>query len=387
MQRGADGMTGSDGRTIRLLHVVATDSRRGAEVFASDLSRSLDGAGITQSLTVLRPAHAIGASLVDPGSAIQASDRHYPTRRFDVRILGALRRAVDEARPNVVLAHGGEPLKYSIPATVGRPARVIYRRIGSARGRTMRGIRLSGYRALMRRADRIVAVADAIGEETIDHFRIRPSRVVTIPNGVDGQRMLPASKPDHVRRALRIGPEDTIVISVGAFTWEKDPLAQLAVAERVVSARPQTRFLLVGDGPLRPTAEDAVRTKGLERTVRLLGARDDVPDLLSASDVLILTSRTEGMPGVLIEAGMVGLPAVAFGIGGVPEVVSHGVTGVLVKPSDVDGLAAAVLGLVDDEERRRSMGEAARRHCEMRFDIRGVADRYMELIEEVASSP
>ena len=373
---------------LRILHVVATGARRGGEVFASDLSRALADEDVLQNVVILRgdgdPAVDFSSS---PIQLVRHSANTHPPA-FDLRIAKELRRAIADHRPDVVLAHGGESLKYAIPATVGRPIRVIYRRIGSIRGRTsLRGARLLAYQALMRRASLIVAVADAIRDETIDRFRVPPPRVVTVPNAVDADRVRPAVGRDDVRASLGVPTTSPIILSVGALTWEKDPLATLAIATAVVRARPETRFLMVGDGPMRRRIESAVRDDGLAGRVLLAGARDDVADLLAASDVLMLNSRSEGMPGVLIEGGMLGLPAVASAVGGVAEVVEHGVTGLLAPPGDRATMISSIVDLIDDDVRRRAIGAAARDRCIRCFEIRGAADRYVEILEARGGRP
>jgi len=132
--------------------------------------------------------------------------------------------------------------------------------------------------------------------------------------------------------------------------------------------------------------EAAVRAANLQDRVVLLGFREDVPDLMAAADVLLFASREdgmEGMPAVLIEAGMSGLPVVAYGIGGVPEVVVDGETGVVVRSGDVEALATAAAGLLGDPDRGSRFGAAARDRCE-RFDIRAVAPRYLAVYRELA---
>jgi glycosyltransferase involved in cell wall biosynthesis len=373
---------------LRVLHVVATGARRGGEVFASDLSRALADQDVLQNVVILR---GDGDPAVDFSSPPIQLVRHSADTRppaFNLRIARELRRAIADRRPDVVLAHGGESLKYAIPATAGRPIRVIYRRIGSIRGRTsLHGPRLLAYQILMRRASLVVAVADAIRDETIDRFRVPPPRVVTVPNAVDAARVRPAVGPYAVRASLGIPSTSPIVLSVGAFTWEKDPVATLAIAAGVVKARPEARFLMVGDGPMRRRIQTAVRDDGLAGRVLLAGARDDVADLLAASDVLMLNSRSEGMPGVLIEGGMLGLPAVASAVGGVPEVVEHGVTGLLARPGDRSTMISSVVDLIDDDVRRRAIGAAARDRCIRCFEIRGAADRYVEILEGRGGRP
>lgn len=379
-------MKATGGRHPRVLHVVATGARRGGEVFASDLTRALAKEDIVQHVAMLRSVGDAAVEFAAPITELVRYGEDAPPPSLDVRIMRKLRRTLAIHRPDVVLAHGGEPLKYSIPACMGRRTRVVYRRIGSIRARaSLRGPRLLGYQVLMRRASVIVAVADAVREETIDRFNVPPGRVVTIPNAVDIDRMCPSRDRDQVRAALGIPAGSSLVLSAGALTWEKDPLAQLEIAAAVVRAQPHARFLMVGDGPMRRAIETTVRSDGLAGHVIVAGPRDDVPDLLAASDALVLNSRTEGMPGILIEAGMLGLPAVAYDIGGIPEVVEHGVTGLLVRPGDRATMASSVVDLIDDDARRRRMGAAARERCTSGFEIRGVADRYVKIFERVGA--
>jgi glycosyltransferase involved in cell wall biosynthesis len=107
---------------------------------------------------------------------------------------------------------------------------------------------------------------------------------------------------------------------------------------------------------------------------------------LTASDVLLFASRTdgmEGMPATVIEAGMVGTPVAGYAVAGVPEVVVDGVTGFLVPPGDVDGLTERVVQLLGDEKRRKAIGESARERCLAHFEIQTVAPRYISLYEQV----
>jgi glycosyltransferase involved in cell wall biosynthesis len=365
----------------RVLHVVATGARRGGEIFASDLIGALEHREVVQHVAILR---ACGEPAVDfhvPVTGLTGHEAGRPASAVDPRILWGLRKTLEFQSPDVLLAHGGEPLKYSIASIVGHRVPVIYRRIGSIRGRTaLRGMRLGVYRSLMRRASTVVAVADAIREETIGEFRVPRSRVVTIPNAIDADRVRPHLDRAAMRASMGIPSTAPLIVSVGALTWEKDPLAQLGVVDAVMGIRPEARFVMVGDGPLRRTVETAVRTSEYGDRIHLTGARDDVGDILAASDVLFLNSRSEGMPAILIEAGMLGLPTVASAVGGVPEVVEHGVTGLLCAPDDTTAMASSLIELLDDARRRRSLGRSARARCLARFEIRPVADRYLDIL-------
>jgi glycosyltransferase involved in cell wall biosynthesis len=258
----------------------------------------------------------------------------------------------------------------------------VYRRIGSAPEEIARGPRRAAYGWLMRRADRIVAVADALRREVVRTFRVPSARVVTIPNGVDPARLVPTRGREAVRAELGLAPDAPVLLSLGALVWEKDPMTQLEVAERIRRVDPRAVLLMVGDGPMRGEVEAAIAARGPDGPVRLLGTREDVADVLAASDALLFASCSEGMAATVIEAGMAGLPVAAFAVGGIPEVIRDGVTGMLADPGDVDRLTDAALRLLRDPALRARMGSAARA-ASSGFDIREIGERYLAVYEDL----
>ena len=123
---------------------------------------------------------------------------------------------------------------------------------------------------------------------------------------------------------------------------------------------PNGKLLMIGDGELRPQVEDFIHQNELEDRVVLMGTRYDVPDILAASDIFVLPSRWEGLPYVVIEASMAGLPVVASRVGGIPELVEDSVTGLLVPPGNPEALSEAIQRLLDNEDLRHQMGQAGR---------------------------
>ncbi len=377
---------GDGAQRLRILHVVATGTRRGAEVFAADLARALSHRHLTQHIVVLRSA---GSSEVQypVGPSVLVEQASSPRGADVIRAVRRLRTIVEGWSPHLIQAHGGEPLKYVVAATVGQARPIVYRRIGAAPEWITRGPRRHVQRRLMRRAALIVAVANAIRDETIRVFDISPARIRVIPNGVDPSRLAQSSDRDEVRRRLGILPGSPVVLSVGALTWEKDPMAHMWAAERIRERYPNALHLIVGDGPMRRQLETAMRSVGLNGSLRLLGSRDDVPDLMAASDLLLFASRPdgmEGMPGVLIEAGMIGLPTAAFDVAGVSEVIEDGVTGLLAKPGDHEGLAASAIRLLDEPGTRVRLAAAARERCRAVFGIDGIASQYLSVYRELS---
>jgi glycosyltransferase involved in cell wall biosynthesis len=368
---------------MKVLHVVATSRRRGAEVFASDLVNSLADIGVSQRVAVIHRDRDLGVSLGCPVDYLRAKGRGLPMVRIDPSALLRLRTLVSEWSPDILQAHGGEPLKYC--ATFGRKrrARVVYRRIGAVHPWTKGRLRKVAHARLMMRAAQVVAVADGIRLEMIRDLHLPAARVVTIPNAVDLTRMDPTRDRDAVRRALGLQPDALVVISLGSLTWDKDPLAHLSVTARVGPSLPKLVHVFVGDGPLRRRLEDEIAARGLAERVLVLGSRSDVGDVLVASDAMLLASRTEGLPACVIEAGACGVPVVGYALGGVAEAVLDGVTGSLCRPGDIDGLAHSLRSLLEDEERRNRFGQAGRDRIRSEFDIRDIAPRYLRLYEEL----
>jgi glycosyltransferase involved in cell wall biosynthesis len=206
---------------------------------------------------------------------------------------------------------------------------------------------------------------------------IRPaSKIRVIHNGVDPSRCLPGAGElergagsrrggaSRGRVVLETRDGGCRVVTVGRLTHQKDPLALLRAWQLIHGSH---RLTIVGDGALRPDLEVAIRQHGLAARVELLGARDDVPDILNEADVFVMASRWEGLPLAIIEAMMSGLPVVATAVGGVPEEVVDGVTGLLVPPGEPEALARAMQRFLDDPQLRASAGAAGRRRALERF--------------------
>jgi glycosyltransferase involved in cell wall biosynthesis len=229
--------------------------------------------------------------------------------------------------------------------------------------------------ALYRSADRLMARATTITICVTETERAAglaartciADRTVVIANAVD---------VEAAPRARHDGDPPRIV-SVGRLAWPKDPLT-LVRALAHVRDHPFSA-LIVGDGPDLPTVDGEVRELGLEAAVQLSGPRRDVPDLLAQSDVFALASRSEGGPISILEAMAAGLPVVASDVGGVPELVVEGETGLLVPAGDAHALATALERLLADPELRRRLGAAGRERVRERFDLNALRSAHLEL--------
>jgi glycosyltransferase involved in cell wall biosynthesis len=369
--------------------VVATAQRRGGETFASDLIRALNRKDVVQRVAILRDSNSRSIAFDAETWPLADNGRRLPGIKVNAGAIRRFARHIREWNPHVVQLHGGEALKHAAIAAVGSPSRLIYRRIGTAPHWMRYGWRRKAHASLMRRAARIVTVAEVLKREAIELFGVPERQIVTIPNGVDPDRIRPEKGRQAMRMSLGIPVDAVVLLSLGTLTWEKDPIGHLKVVERVLGEVPNAVYLIVGDGAMRAEVEKAIARKRLEHRVFLAGYRQDVGDVLEASDVLLFASRVdgmEGMPASVIEAGMKGAPVAAYSVAGVSEVVVDGATGLLSPPGDLQRLEASVLRLLTDHKARADMGRAASERCHLKFAIEGVASRYLAVYEEVLTA-
>lgn len=225
---------------------------------------------------------------------------------------------------------------------------------------------------------------------------VHPTKLVLIAGGtgVNLDRFNPlAVDPLAVRRCLGIKPAVPVVGFVGRLTPEKGCREFIQAAAQIASTIPQIRFLVVGpsDGISQRELEAMAAELCVSDKVLFLGIRTDMPELYAAMDIVTLPSYREGLGVTLMEAAAMGKPTVATDICGCREVVSHGETGLLVPPRDADALARAILELLQDEEKRRTMGEAGRRRAEALFDGRKVFEKvewtYQRLLRQKGYDP
>jgi glycosyltransferase involved in cell wall biosynthesis len=232
-----------------------------------------------------------------------------------------------------------------------------------------------------RLADRVLTSAEAIRRMVIG-AGVPADRVLAMPAGIDLATFVFDRRCPETRRALEMtGP---VIGSVAMFRGSKGHDDLLAAFARVRERHPEATLLLVGDGVRRAGVELRAREMGLGRAVVFTGFRPDVPDLLGAMDCFVLAStRTEGVPQSLLQAFAAGVPVVARNTGGIPEVVTDGVTGTLVRDPAPAALAEAIIGVLADPEGARRRARAARALVESRFSHAAAVERLLAVYAEL----
>ena len=351
-----------------ILHVLPYDLARGAQRYARSLVDSFQADEDTHQIVTLFRSDPV---LLRPDVELDVPQGLMRRAGLDPRVVTRLRRAIRRIAPEALVAHGGESAKYaSLAAPKDLP--MIYLKIGTAHESLNQTARKGLHGFYTRRADVIAAVSSDVAEEAHVVYGVPRSRLVVLPNARDSDVYAPGKLERDIPRLIFVGHLDP----------GKRPDWFIDVVHGLRERRRDFEAVMVGDGPL----EESLRSRAEAEGIAMLGRRDDVPDLLSASDIFVFTSLPpgEGMPGVLIEAGLAGLATATTRVPGARDVIEDGVTGLIVDIDDKDGLVEAVDRLVRDPTLRRSMGKQARARCLERFSLEASAEQWRDLFRRLA---
>jgi glycosyltransferase involved in cell wall biosynthesis len=230
-------------------------------------------------------------------------------------------------------------------------------------------------RLVLRRYNAVTAVSETVKQRLIDSG-VPPARIHFIRNGID-LRPFEAAVPSLRDPSLELGA--LLVGWVGRLSREKGPDLFLRAVAKMHSEFPDARFVLVGEGPDRTELERLIGELGIGDRVQLQGRRTDMPAVYASFDMMVSSSRREGLPMAILEGMASGLPWVATSVGAVPIVVRDGQTGVLVLPDNVEVLAKGLARMMRNTEERARMGIAARRLTESEFSAERMTEEYLRV--------
>jgi glycosyltransferase involved in cell wall biosynthesis len=249
-----------------------------------------------------------------------------------------------------------------------------------------RAHRRLAYRLVARRAFRMVAVSRDVGRYLTASLGVRGA-VETIYNGIDTARLVRPEGRARLRAELGLGPHQPVVGAIGNLFPVKGHTYLVRAAARLAARFPDLTVLLSGRPLLEAELTAEARALGVERQVRFLGFRDDVPALLDAMDVFVLPSLSEGLSMSLLEAMAAGKPVVATDVGGNPELVVDGQTGLLVPARDPEALAVAIGRVLGDRALAARLGDSARRRVLGEFGVDRMVARYVGLYDTMLADP
>ncbi len=235
---------------------------------------------------------------------------------------------------------------------------------------------------------KVVTVSDYVRKYLVEEKGIAAGKVFSIPTGVD----LEVFNPDVVkavsREELGISPDAVIVGTIAILRRKKGHHTLLDTIPSVLKEFPKTVFLFAGDGPQKENIEKKLSELGIAKNVKLLGLRKDIPEILKTIDLFVLPTLQEALGTSFLEAMAMKKPVIGTNVGGVPEVVNNGITGILVEPEKPAALAGAIIALLKDKEKMRIMGDEGRRIVEKKYNVDVMATNlfnfYNSLMAEAA---
>jgi glycosyltransferase involved in cell wall biosynthesis len=273
-------------------------------------------------------------------------------RRFDLSVLPALRSVVERQRPDVVVSHSVKSHFLVWRSRIWRD----YPWVAFHHGYTTTDRKMRVYNRLDRWslpfADRLVTVCQAFAQELARNTGAPLADISVQHNSIRTRPEVSQADALVMRSKLGIASNESLLLSVGRLSKEKAHVDLLGALTRLRESHPQLKckLVIVGDGPERATLEAVARARGINQDVILTGQERDVQPFYAAADVFVLPSHSEGSPNVLLEAMAANLPIVATAVGGVPEIVEHNESALLIPANDPNAMAAAIARVLDDPQ-------------------------------------
>ncbi len=232
-------------------------------------------------------------------------------------------------------------------------------------------------------SDRVIAVSYAVKDFLIKWEKISKDRFTVIHNGVDLREFNVDTDIPAKKRELGISLSSQVIGSVGRLDHQKGHMFFLKAIPKILEDVPDVKFVFVGDGPLRNKLEETSRELKVNQNIIFTGVRHDIPEILSIMDVFVLPSIFEGFGIVLLEAMAMGKPIVASRVGGIPEIVNDGLTGVLVEPANPSAIASSVVKLLKKTVEAKRIGNAGRAEVERKFTADAMARKIEGVYDEI----
>jgi glycosyltransferase involved in cell wall biosynthesis len=346
----------------------------GAERVVVTLSAALEELGVNTVVgAFVNSAKAIHVEVLDNAKSRGLKTEQIPCHgRLDRCAIRTLCGIVERHEIDIIHCHGIKPVLYALLAARHKNVRLISTCHTWDFDSTKDSLISALERCILHGFDRVVVVSDHM----VPQLRMFGLRADVVYNGID---MQPFSNSSSDLRHRMNWCGRPVIGAIGRLAPQKGLQYLLRAAREILRKSPNALFVLVGDGPERNALETEATHLGIRSSVCFLGVREDIPELLSSMDVVVMPSLFEGLPMALLEAMASGRAVVASRVGGIPTAIQERVNGVLLSPGDVSGLTAALRDLLKNRELRVALGQKARETVESRFSAASMAKRYLEV--------
>jgi len=344
---------------LSLFHIDAGKEWRGGQRQSFFLAKALKQRGLPFTF------------VVQPESPLhqKASQAGLPVLPLKIRSEFSLGMMIRLAR---LMKHG------SVAASMAKvPYRVISRRVDFPLKKNY-----FSKRKYKKNVNAIIAISKGVKKVLVEGG-VDPRSIVVIPSGIDFSPYDKAVSSDYLRRELSFAPDDYLVGIVAHLTDHKGHEYLIRATKILKEHSPKIKVIIVGKGPLRMDLNRQARESRVEDIVFFLGFREDVPQILSSLDVFVLSSYLEGMGSSILDAMACRLPVVATKVGGIPEVVLHGETGILVPPRNPQAIARAILKLYNNRNLASRLGQRGYQVVHQKYSSEAMAERIVHLYERL----
>lgn len=365
---------------MRILHLISSGGMYGAEAVILNLSRTLNQQGHASLLGIFSNSSNPNLQLHERALAEGIESHLIPCNgQLDRSVPAAIRALAASTSADLLHAHGYKADVYAYLALRKTSTPLVSTCHTWYDDNPLLWLYGVIDRRLLRHYAAVVSVSDDVTHRLL-HSGVAPHRIHFIRNGID---LRPFTNATPSLRHL--APNGLLIGWVGRLTHDKGPDVYLRAIAQVRPLFPTARYLLVGEGPYRPEVERLIADLALDDVVHLLGQRQEMPAVYSSCDLMVSSSRQEGLPMAILEGMASGLPWIATPVGAVPLAIRDGDNGLLVPPDNAEVLANTMLRLMKASEERSKMGSAARQITESDFSAERMAADYLGVYSKAYS--
>lgn len=372
---------------MRILFLDTYPIRRGAQVFVSELSEELDKLGHQTKKVYLYKSepNSVMVNLTSNDVVLGGNPKHFFEKipSFQPNLLKGIIHEINNFNPDVILLNGSRTLKYAASAKLFLPKKIkwISRLIDNAEYWNTGFFTKLYYRYwVIPTFDATVAVSEASRISMVRHYNFKkPTKVIHRAFNID--KFQTTLSKEKAREQLKLNPEDQVLLFLGNITAQKRPDKFLTIVQEMKKIRRNIKALVVGSGvDLHKYTEVMEQHNSY---ILHMGYQKDVSLYLAASDVLVLTSDTEGLPGVVLEAGYFEVPTVSTDVGGIRECLLDEQTGFIVVDKSITGFVSKINTLLDNPKLRIEMGQKSKKLVVERFNFKTITASYIDFFTSV----